>query len=78
MDVPNVTRTEYPLLDISDDDFLSLMLPDGSTKEDLRLPAGETGDKIRELFDQGKEVIVGVLSAMGYEEAKSYKEDTTK
>merc|ERR1712154_692522 len=69
MDVPNVTRTEYPLLDISDDDFLSLMLPDGSTKEDLRLPAGETGEKIRELFDQGKEVIVGVLSAMGYEEA---------
>merc|ERR1712177_156861 len=28
--VPNVTRTEYLLLDISDDGFLSLLLPDGA------------------------------------------------
>merc|ERR1711862_793769 len=38
MNVPNVNRTEYMLLDISDDDFLSLMMPDGSTKEDLKIP----------------------------------------
>merc|ERR1712146_49849 len=65
MMVPNVNRTEYTLLDISDDGFLSLLLPDGSTKEDLRLPTNEDGEKIRELFDAGKEVTIAVLSAMG-------------
>merc|ERR1719498_694566 len=74
MMVPNVNRTEYTLLDISDDGFLSLLLPDGSTKEDLRLPTNEDGDKIRNLFDHGKEVIIAVLSAMGIEEVKGFKE----
>merc|ERR1711870_186040 len=55
MNVPNVNRTEYMLLDISDDDFLSLMMPDGSTKEDLKLPAGELGEQIQKAFDDGKE-----------------------
>merc|ERR1719498_1782193 len=74
MMVPNVNRTEYTLLDISDDGFLSLLLPDGSTKEDLRLPTNDDGEKIRELFDAGKEVIIAVLSAMGIEEVKGFKE----
>merc|ERR1712137_1237970 len=39
MQVPNVTRTEFLLLDISDDDYLSLFMPDGSTKDDLKLPS---------------------------------------
>merc|ERR1712080_84601 len=74
MNVPNVNRTEYMLLDISDDDFLSLMIPDGSTKEDLKIPEGEIGEKLREAFNNGKEVTVQVLSAMGMEQAKSFKE----
>jgi translation initiation factor eIF-5A len=39
--VPNVKRTEYTLIDIADDGFLSLMDEDGGTKEDLKLPADE-------------------------------------
>merc|ERR1712039_39837 len=74
MNVPNVNRTEYMLLDISDDDFLSLMMPDGSTKEDLKIQEGEIGEKLREAFNNGKEVTVQVLSAMGMEQAKSFKE----
>merc|ERR1712094_57565 len=70
MNVPNVNRTEYMLLDISDDDFLSLMMPDGSTKEDLKIPEGEIGEKLREAFNNGKEVTVQVLSAMGMEQVK--------
>merc|ERR1712137_430537 len=72
--VPNVTRTEYLLLDVSDDDYLSLLLPDGSTKEDLPLPSGDLGSKIRAAFDDGKEVMVCVLNAMAKEEVKSFKE----
>jgi translation initiation factor 5A len=39
-------------LDVTDDDFLSLMSDDGSTKDDVKIPDGETGDKIRKLFQE--------------------------
>lgn len=37
-------------LDISDDGFLSLMDDNGDTKDDVRVPEGEVGDKINKLF----------------------------
>lgn len=37
-------------LDISDDDFLSLMNEEGDTKDDVRMPEGEIGEKINKLF----------------------------
>ena len=73
MDVPNVSRVEYALLDI-DDGFLSLMLADGSTKDDVKLPEGELGQKIQADFDEGKELMVTILAAMGEEAATQYKE----
>lgn len=36
MEVPVVNRTDYNLLDITDDGFLSLLLPTGETKDDLK------------------------------------------
>ncbi|KAI8846612.1 translation protein SH3-like domain-containing protein [Chytridium lagenaria] len=72
MDVPNVRRTEFPLLDI-DDGFLSLMQPDGSTKDDVKLPDNELGVKIQAEFDEGKELVITVVAAMGEEMALSYK-----
>jgi translation initiation factor 5A len=39
-----------PQLDVTDDGFLSLMDDDGSTKDDVKLPDGEVGDKIKKLF----------------------------
>ncbi|KAJ6444244.1 eukaryotic translation initiation factor 5A [Purpureocillium lavendulum] len=52
MDVPNVSRREYQLLDISDDGFLSLMNDDGDTKDDVKMPDNEIGDKINKLFKE--------------------------
>ncbi|KAL9079268.1 MAG: hypothetical protein Q9157_001839 [Trypethelium eluteriae] len=52
MDVPNVSRKEFQLLDVTDDGFLSLMSDDGSTKDDVKLPDGEVGEKIDKLFNQ--------------------------
>ncbi|CAG8579132.1 8329_t:CDS:2, partial [Cetraspora pellucida] len=66
MDVPNVNRTEYQVINI-DDNFLSLMLSDGSTKDDVRVPEGELGEKLQADFDEGKELYVTVISAMGEE-----------
>ncbi|CAA2975780.1 eukaryotic translation initiation factor 5A-2 [Olea europaea subsp. europaea] len=40
-DVPHVNRTDYQLIDISEDGFVSLLTENGSTKDDLRLPTDE-------------------------------------
>jgi len=75
MDVPNVRRQEYQLIDITDDGFLNLFTDDGSTKDDVRLPEGETGDKIKKLFvEEQKDTIVVIQSAMGEEAAVEAKE----
>ncbi|CDS03499.1 Putative Eukaryotic translation initiationFT factor 5A [Lichtheimia ramosa] len=73
MDVPNIKRNEYQLINI-EDGFLSLMLESGETKEDVKLPEGELGDQIQADFDEGKDLIVGVVSAMGEEHCLSVKE----
>jgi len=75
MEVPNVTRKEFQLLDISEDGFLSLMHDDGSTKDDVKVPDGEVGERITRLFrDEEKDVNVIVLTAMGEEVAMDAKE----
>ncbi|KAK2807834.1 translation initiation factor eIF5A [Emmonsiellopsis sp. PD_5] len=75
MEVPNVSRKEYQLLDISEDGFLSLMSDDGATKDDVKLPDGEVGDKIEKLFRvDEKDTNVVVLTAMGEELAMDAKE----
>jgi len=68
IDVPNVSRIDFQLIDISDDGFATLMNDKGDTRDDLRIPEGELGQKIKEEF--GKEditVIVTVMSATGEE-----------
>merc|ERR1712058_181676 len=75
MDVPHVSRREYQLLDISDDGFLSLMDDNGDTKDDVKLPDGEIGDKIEKLFKvEEKDVNVIVLTSMGEQSAVEAKE----
>lgn len=39
-------------LDITDDGFLSLMTDGGDTKDDVKVPDGEVGDKINKLFKE--------------------------
>ncbi|KAJ2491163.1 translation initiation factor eIF5A [Coemansia sp. RSA 2050] len=73
MDVPNIKREEYTLLNV-DDGFLNFMTSDGLTKDDVKVPDGELGDKLVDDFDAGKDLLVTVLSAMGQEAAISYKE----
>ncbi|OKL59362.1 Eukaryotic translation initiation factor 5A-2 [Talaromyces atroroseus] len=75
MDVPNVFRKEFQLLDVTDDGFLSLMDEAGNTKDDVKKPEGEIGDRIDKLFvEEGKDVNVIVMSAMGEEVAVEAKE----
>jgi len=77
MDVPNISRNEYSLMDI-DDGFLHMLLPDGSTKEDVKLPDDNLGKQIKDAFDDGKELMVTIVAAMGEEAAVSFKEAPNK
>ncbi|KAJ0899465.1 putative ribosomal protein L2, domain 2 [Helianthus annuus] len=40
-DVPHVSRTDYQLIDISEDGFVSLLTENGNTKDDLKLPTDD-------------------------------------
>ncbi|BGP35115.1 translation initiation factor eIF5A [Rhodotorula toruloides] len=64
MDVPNVVRNEYQLMNI-DDGFLNLLTADGGEKNDVKVPEGEIGDQIQAAFDNGDDIMVTVTSAMG-------------
>jgi len=78
MDVPNVKRSDFTLLDVTDDGFLSLLDGDGKQKDDIKLTKREIGQQVRALFDDGKDVVVSVLSAMGSEGVIAVKEAAGK
>lgn len=72
MEVPNVTRNEYQLVNI-DDGFLNLMTAEGDTKDDVKLPETEMGDEINAGFEEGKDLLITIQTAMGEESAISFK-----
>lgn len=52
----NAKAYDISQVDVSEDGFLSLMSDDGSTKDDVKVPDGEVGDKINKLFvEEGKD-----------------------
>lgn len=67
MEVPFVKRSDYQLISISDDGFLSLMDDSGDIREDLSLPSGDLGAQIKKDFDDGKDLLCTVLKAVGEE-----------
>ncbi|ORY85931.1 translation protein SH3-like domain-containing protein [Leucosporidium creatinivorum] len=73
VDVPNVTRKEYQLVNI-DDGFLNMMLVDGTPKDDVKVPEGDIGDQIQAAFDDGQDLMITIISAMGQEQAISFKD----
>ncbi|KAG5593698.1 hypothetical protein H5410_034930 [Solanum commersonii] len=78
-DVPHVNRTDYQLIDISEDGFVSLLTESGNTKDDLRLPTDESLLKqVKDGFQEGKDLVVSVMSAMGEEQINAIKDIGTK
>ncbi|CAH7667688.1 translation protein SH3-like domain-containing protein [Phakopsora pachyrhizi] len=74
MDVPNVSRTEYLLVNI-EDGFLNLITQDGVAKDDVKAPEGDLGDDLKAQFESGKDRIFHSLSsAMGEEMCLAFKE----
>ncbi|GAY65402.1 hypothetical protein CUMW_240850 [Citrus unshiu] len=74
-DAPHVTRTDYQLIDISEDGFVSLLTETGNTKDDLRLPTDENLlSQIKDGFAEGKDLVVTVMSSMGEEQICALKD----
>ena len=44
------------------------MTPDGASKDDVKVPEGELGTQISGGFDEGKDLLVTIVSAMGEEQ----------
>jgi len=76
MDVPNVSRKDFQLLDVSDDGYLSLMDDGGNTRDDLKVPDGEIGEEIKSSMEEGKDILCTVLSACGEEAVIATKVNT--
>lgn len=79
IDVPNVSRIEFQLIDISDDNFVTLMTDKGDTRDDLRLPDNpELAQKIKDEFAKDDStVLLTVISAVNEEAIIAYKNATT-
>ncbi|CAI7855121.1 unnamed protein product [Closterium sp. NIES-54] len=74
-DVPEVVRTDYQLIDISEDGFVSLLTETGDTKDDLRLPTDDAIlSQIKDGFGEGKDLVLTVMSSMGEEQICAVKE----
>ncbi|KAG0009027.1 Eukaryotic translation initiation factor 5A, partial [Podila clonocystis] len=73
MDVPNVMLNEYQLASI-DDGFLCLMTSDGASKDDVKNQDSEMGKQISDAYNAGKDLLITIVSAMGEEQAISFRE----
>ena len=73
--VPNVTRKEYQVIDIQEDDYISLLDENGEPKDDLQLPDDvELSENIRNKFNEGiDDVLITTICAMGNEKVISLK-----
>ena len=76
MYVPYVERNELLVIDITPDNFIVLMLEDGTTKEDLKIEEIELLDQVKSDFAADKEIMVTVIAAMGQEKIISHRINT--
>merc|ERR1712159_205628 len=73
MECPIVKRTEYQLIDMDDEGFVTLMDDNGETRDDLQCTDPEVNKQIREKVDAGEDALVCVLKAIGQEMIMSMK-----
>lgn len=69
--VPLVKKAELEVADIADDNYVSLVLPNNSLKEDVKLPVDrDEAKKLKEAFEKNKDestVYFTIIKACGQE-----------
>ena len=71
--VPYVNKYEYELIDITNDNFYSLMDDKGIIREDIKLINNEINLEIKSKFEDGLNLNVSLLCSMGIEQIVNYK-----
>lgn len=69
--VPLVKKAELEVADIADDNYVSLVLPNNSLKEDVKLPVDrDEAKKLKDAFEKNKDestVYFTIIKACGQE-----------
>lgn len=76
VNVPIITKDDYQLINIDDSEepaYLTLMSNKQTVRMDVQLPQNEIGEKIKQEFNNGKDVTIIVQKAMSQEAVLSYK-----
>ncbi len=79
VEVPIIKRTEWQLVTVDGDGYCTLMDDQAKTRSDLALPTDTEddqvlSDRIKAAYEEGKEVYVTILAAMGIEKISDVKE----
>lgn len=75
MEVPNVKRIEYSLIDVTEEGYLSLMDESGDVRDDIH--CNHNPDMLNEIktkFDNGDDLQITILAAMGREQPVQIKQ----
>jgi len=78
---PTIKRTEYTIMNVDDDEYVSLIDKAGNMRQDLKLPNEtdddkETTKRIRTGIEAGKTMMCTVLGALNFEKIEEAKEST--
>ena len=78
-DSPNISRTEWTVMSLDDDGYVSMIDKTGNMRQDLKLPNEVDDDvivsnKIKNGLSDGKTILITVLGAMGIEKIEDAKE----
>lgn len=76
IDIPYLYRTEYTLVDVNEEGYLSLMDGEGNCREDLKLPAKtepELSEGIKKGFENDETLCLCVIKCLGQEKVVSSK-----
>ena len=78
--VPFVVRGEYSIIDIDADGFITMMDDQGTSREDVKLPTwpDSMAMDMQKAFDDGKNLVCTVMSAMKHEQVVAWKEESEK
>lgn len=73
---PLVNRNDFQLVDVDDEAYVTLMDSKNDTRSDLKLDldGDDVHKKIKEEFDNGKDLVLTVLAAMKTEKIIAWKE----
>ncbi|KFX89783.1 hypothetical protein V490_06809 [Pseudogymnoascus sp. VKM F-3557] len=70
----DVVKKDSTIKSYIEDDFLHLVESDGTENNNVKVPEGDLGVKIREYEESGTNIVITVLSAMGMEGAVHVRE----